>query len=128
MTQAFKTLVTYMGYIANIQQYQSWSGDFVKEEYFAAIKKVKKAFSEEDINFAELTKDELKMLRFVDFDKSNKNLIPLWLFRILPDHTKVKCFNGERTTVKDADDDIRFGCVAYMLILEKKDGANASSI
>ena len=128
MTQAFKTLVTYMGYIANIQQYQSWSGDFVKEEYFAAIEKAKKAFSEENINFAELTKNELKMLRFVDFDKSNKNLIPLWLFRILPDHTKVKCFNGERTTVKDADDDVRFGCVAYMLILEKKDGANASSI
>ena len=128
MTQAFKTLVTYMGYIANIGQYQSWSGDFVKKEYFDTIEKAKKAFSEENINFAELTKNELKMLRFVDFDKSNKNLIPLWLFRILPDHTKVKCFNGERTTVKDADDDIRFGCVAYMLILEKKDGANASSI
>ena len=44
MTQAFKTLVTYMGYIANIQQYQSWSGDFVKEEYFAAIENIKKAF------------------------------------------------------------------------------------
>ena len=128
MTQAFKTLVTYMGYIANIQQYQSWSGDFVKKEYFAAIKKAKKAFSDEDINFAELTQDELKMLRFADFNEDNKNLIPLWLFRILPDHTKVKCFNGERTTVKDADDDVRFGCVAYMLILEKKDGANASSI
>ena len=128
MTQAFKTLVTYMGYIANIQQYQSWSGDFVKEEYFAAIEKAKKAFSEENINFAELTKNELKMLRFVDFDKSNKNLIPLWLFRILPDHTKVKCFNGKRTTVKDADDDVRFGCTAYMLILEKKEEINASSI
>ena len=121
MTQAFKTLVTYMGYIANIGQYQSWSGDFVKKEYFAAIEKAKKAFSEENINFAELTKNELKMLRFVDFDKSNKNLIPLWLFRILPDHTKVKCFNGERTTVKDADDDVRFGCVAYMLILKVKE-------
>ena len=128
MTQAFKTLVTYMGYIANIGQYQSWSGDFVKEEYFAAIEKAKKAFSEENINFAELAQDELKMLRFADFNEDNKNLIPLWLFRILPDHTKVKCFNGERTTVKDADDDVRFGCVAYMLILEKEDGANASSI
>ena len=128
MTQAFKTLVTYMGYIANIQQYQSWSGDFVKEEYFAAIEKAKKAFSEENINFAELTQDELKMLRFADFNEDNKNLIPLWLFRILPDHTKVKCFDGEQTTVKDADDDVRVGCVAYMLILEKKDGANASSI
>ena len=99
MTQAFKTLVTYMGYIANIGQYQSWSGDFVKKQYFDTIEKAKKAFSEENINFAELTKNELKMLRFVDFDKSNKNLIPLWLFRILPDHTKVKCFDGEQTTV-----------------------------
>ena len=128
MTQAFKTLVTYMGYIANIGQYQSWSGDFVKEEYFAAIEKAKKAFSEENINFAELTQDELKMLRFADFNEDNKNLIPLWLFRILPDHTKVKCFNGKRTTVKDADDDVRFGCTAYMLILEKKEEINASSI
>ena len=75
MTQAFKTLVTYMGRIANIEQYQSWSGDFVKKEYFATIEKAKKAFSEEDINFAELTKDELKMLRFADFNKDNKNLI-----------------------------------------------------
>ena len=128
MTQAFKTLVTYMGYIANIGQYQSLSGDFVKKQYFYTIEKAKKAFSEEEINFAELTKDELKMLRFADFNKDNKNLIPLWLFRILPDHTKVKCLNGEQITVKDADDDVRFGCVAYMLILEKKDGANASSI
>ena len=32
-----------------------------------------------------------------------------------------KCFDGEQTTVKDADDDVRFGCVAYMLILEKKE-------
>ena len=43
MTQAFKTLVTYMGYIANIGQYQSWSGDFVKKQYFDTIEKAKKS-------------------------------------------------------------------------------------
>ena len=120
MTQAFKTLVTYMGYIANTEQYQSWPADFVKAKYFITIEKAKKAFSKENINFAELTKDELKMLRFTDFNEDNKNLIPLWLFRILPDHTKVKRLNGEQITVKDADDDALFGCVAYMLILEKE--------
>lgn len=120
MTPAFKKLATYMSYIANMQQYQSWTGDFVKKEYFTAIEKAKKAFSEEKINFAELTQDELKVLRFMDFDENNKNLIPLWLFRILPNDTKVKCFDGEETTIEKADDDVRFGCTAYMLILEKQ--------
>ena len=39
-----------------------------------------------------------------------------------------KCFDDCANCIKDGGDDIRFGCVAYMLILEKKDGANASSI
>ena len=120
MTPAFKKLATYMSYIANVPQYESWSGEFVKKEYFDAIEKAKNSFSEEKIDFSELTQDELEVLRFIDFDDDNKNLIPLWLFRILPDDTKIKCFNGEEKTVKDSSDDVRCGCTAYMLIIEKQ--------
>ena len=119
MTPAFKKLATYMSYIANVPQYESWSGEFVKKEYFDAIEKAKNSFSEEKIDFSELTEDELEVLRFRGFDDDNKNLIPLWLFRILPDDTKIKCFSGEEKTVKDASDDVRYGCTAYMLIIEK---------
>jgi hypothetical protein len=115
MTKTFTTLATYMGWLANIGIYESWSGDFIKKELFSAFEHAKKEFAVnyEDLNFKELTSQELKLLRFADFDDNTKNLIPLWLFRVLPDDIKLESFRGETCLKKDADDDIRFGCTVY---------------
>ena len=64
MTPAFKKLATYMSYIANVPQYKSWNGKFVKKEYFDAIEKAKNSFSEEKIDFSICSSDNVYFLFF----------------------------------------------------------------
>ena len=118
MTKTFNTLATYMSGLANATLYENWSGDFVKKEFFSAVEKAKERFGliYKDLNFEELTPEELRLLRFMDFDDDIKNLIPLWLFRILPDDTILREFSEKVSLKKDADDDVRFGCTAYRFV------------
>jgi len=48
-------------------------------------------------------------------EKKHLLLIPLWLFNYLPDDRKLICIDGSEVEKKDADNDIRMGCVAYMI-------------
>jgi hypothetical protein len=101
--------------------YQSWGGDFTKEEVFDKIKVLKVEFAKETIDYAEITDDYLRLLGFKPWSEKNDMLIPMWLFRLLPDDTKLYCPLTENETLlrKDADDDCRFGCSAFALLETK---------
>lgn len=102
--------------------YDSWSGDFIKEGVFDKIKVLKtEVFWKETIDYAKLTHSDLRLLGFKPWDEKNDMLIPMWLFRLLPDDTKLYCPLTENETLlrKDADDDCRFGCSAFALLETK---------
>lgn len=117
MSDSFKALCRYMNYIAGTMEYTSWSDSFFRKEFLERQKNAKTQFECQAIKWDEISNDEYKLLGFRDFDENTKNLIPLWLFKILPDDTKVISFSGNQETIKTADDDVRFGCTAFMLVL-----------
>lgn len=114
MTKEYKHLANYATFLANTTNYDSWDNKSIGIELMENLDKLKDDFPK-DFNFNNLTDEELKLLRFRDFDDNSKNLIPLWIFRILDEDTKLISFSGKRCIKKDADDDIRYGCTAYML-------------
>jgi hypothetical protein len=92
-----------------------WTGDVFRDELLKSIAKLK--IPEGEVDFTELTEQEMRLLGFRDWD-AHYLLIPIWLFRILPDTLElILPFDhpSRTTTVADADDDIRFGCVLYSL-------------
>jgi hypothetical protein len=105
--------------------FKSWESDFIKEELFNGIDTIRDHFSREEIDYTGLSIDELKQLGFHAWDENMDMLIPMWLFRLLPDETSLYCpLNEDQDTVlrKDADDDYRFGCSAYCLAKLKNKG------
>lgn len=115
MSNEFRLLCDYMRYIANTMNYTSWSDEMVGQEFREKIENAKQEFLKQNVDFTKLSDEEYKMLGFQDWDEETKNLIPLWLFRLLPDETPLRSFCGSKELKKDADDDVRFGCTAYVL-------------
>ena len=75
---------------------------------------------EKHIDFNNLTIDEALELRFKLWDEdTDLYLFPLYLVPIIPQGIEVTSIRGETYEYdKDtADNDIRFGCVAYGLVL-----------
>lgn len=73
------------------------------------------------IDLENLTTDEAHELRFGKWDEdSNLYLFPLWLVPIIPDGMTVYSLDEKPFIYKasEADNDIRYGCVAYGLMLE----------
>ena len=70
------------------------------------FKKVNKDIAVDCLLFGTLTKEKAE---------DHKFLVPLWLFNYLPEDMELECINGNIEKRKDADNDIRFGCVAYMI-------------
>ncbi len=69
------------------------------------------------IDFTKLTVEEAKELRFRKWDEELPDLwlFPLWLVPIIPEGLEVMDISGDKYKYKKetADNDIRFGCVAY---------------
>lgn len=69
------------------------------------------------IDFSKITIEEAKELRFQRWDEEQPNfwLFPLYLVPIIPEGLEVMSISGDKFKYeKDkADNDIRFGCVAY---------------
>ncbi|UQJ95089.1 hypothetical protein IANJMKHF_00183 [Klebsiella phage CPRSA] len=62
----------------------------------------------------ELSLDELEELNFSRWDEhSGLRLIPLWLLPYIDPEAKVLCIDGNEVLFKDADNDHRFGMLAY---------------
>ena len=69
------------------------------------------------IDFSKITIEEAEELRFQRWDEEQPNfwLFPLYLVPIIPEGLEVMSISGDKFKYeKDkADNDIRFGCVAY---------------
>lgn len=126
-----KLLLGYMRLMAHIsaESFESWDSDFIKKEMFERISKLKASFSSELIDWTTYTEDELRILGFRKWDDKGDWLIPMWLFRLLPDETLLYCplallycplesdtTLNESILKKNADDDYRMGCSAYSLV------------
>ena len=75
------------------------------------------------IDFTKLTAEEARELRFGKWDeKSNLWLFPLYLVPIIPEGLEVMSISGNKYKYeKDkADNDIRFGCVAYGIEIKEE--------
>jgi len=120
MSESFKILIGYSTYLTNILNYDTWKDEEIGKKFREKEKTVKKGcqkkFLENEIDFSELSEKELQLLGFSTFNESCKNLIPPWIFRLLPNNTRLVSFNGEMKIKKDADDDVRFGVTAYRLM------------
>ena len=87
------------------------------------IKENKKSFEEfyeelkKHIDFTKLTVEEAKELRFKRWSDEQPNLwlFPLYLVPIIPEGLEVTSISGNKYKYEKekADNDIRFGCVAY---------------
>lgn len=87
------------------------------------IKENKKGFEEfyeelkKHIDFTKLTVEEAKELRFKRWSDEQPNLwlFPLYLVPIIPEGLEVTSISGNKYKYEKekADNDIRFGCVAY---------------
>lgn len=105
--------------------YKNWSPDFVYKEVFEGIDKLKAHYEAWNIDYTQITSEELLGVGFRYWDKEEKHLlIPIWLFRLLPDDEKLYSpLSGSHIIElkKDCDEDCRFGCVAYSLAVLKNE-------
>lgn len=96
--------------------YDNWSKELKikenKESFDKFYEELKK-----HIDFTKITTEEAKELRFQRWDEEHPNLwlFPLYLVPIIPEGLEVTSISGNKYKYeKDkADNDIRFGCVAY---------------
>ena len=70
-------------------------------------------------NFKKVDPDIAYALGFANWTKECKEkhllLIPFWLFNYLPDDMVLNCIDESKAEKKNADNDIRCGCVGYMI-------------
>ena len=72
----------------------------------------------QSINFINISEKVLHLCGFFNWDKEHKDyrLIPLWIFEFIPSGTELLSIDGKTVKMSpDLDNDIRFGCVAFML-------------
>lgn len=70
-----------------------------------------------DIEFTKLTKEKLSDYGFRIWSKKENNfLIPLYLKKCID--MEVTCINGSKVPLSKADNDIRYGCIAYGISIE----------
>ena len=105
---------------ANLNTY-NWSAKFKEQEvksYFETFYNSIKKY----LNLEELTVQEAKELRFQKWDdKSDLWLFPLWVLPLIPEGMEVVTISGEtiKFNRKEVDDDIRFGCLAFGVVLKE---------
>ena len=102
---------------AEVMNYPNWSDQFAAKQ----IREIPKALDIQigKINIAELTEPQMDDLGFGRwFDDHPMRMIPLWLFKFLPDEIESECIDGTKSVLKtaDMDNDHRFGCIAYGIL------------
>ena len=99
---------------AEVMNYTNWSDELAAKQ----IREISEVLADKigKINIAELTAPQMDDLGFGRWSKDNlMRLIPLWLFKFLPDEIESECIDGTKAVLKTAemDNDNRFGCLAY---------------
>lgn len=120
-TKTYKQLASYQTFIANSAGacYPEWGEQKVAGHIFSSRDSVKNhmiGFARNEMDVWELSDEEKTLLGFAKWDdKSDKWLIPVWLFNLLPlgipIHSPV---TGSNDVIEDdTNDDYRLGCVGY---------------
>lgn len=124
MTQfelAKRYMVMHSNKMAECVEY-GWSSDFIASEIKGFPEKLKSMSGYQSIDPNNLTKSQLIELGGNKWSEELPNLvlIPIWMLPHLPDEFKGASFSGEEVTMKksEIDNDQRFGCLAYGVILE----------
>ena len=99
---------------AEVMNYSSWDDGFAAKQ----IREIPETLAAEigKINIAELTAPQMDDLGFGQLSKDDPmRLIPLWLFKFLPDEIECKSIDGAKSVRKteEMDSDHSFGCLAY---------------
>ena len=102
-----------LAYLSQSYFYENWDNDFSRKESKEIMKNFETAMKKLDVDFNNLTAEECCALGC-----SEKYLIPLYLFDVIPDGTKViDIFEKEYEWDKSKmNNDHRGGYLAYMLI------------
>lgn len=120
-TEIINCFVKYTNRIAQPIHYTYWSDIFCREEIRSSTMDFLSELRKH-IDFSNLTKKEALELGFGLWD-NNLYLIPLYLLPIIPLGTELTCIDG--TTIKynglNVDDDVRCGCIAWGINVEKED-------
>lgn len=101
--------------------YESWSNEFRLEE----IRKSRDEFLEyikENLDWNDIDLETCKLLGFKRWSEDMPKLwlIPGYLYTIIPLGLKVRSIGGdERAWTGEEDNDVRFGCLAYGIEVNK---------
>ncbi len=99
---------------AEVMNYPSWGSEFAYKQITELAERIKENSTFNFINPSDLTLSEMKELGFCKWEeKSKMMLIPLWLMQFIDPELEVTCISGEVCKFKDADNDNRYGCLAY---------------
>lgn len=105
--------------------YEAWDDAFARKEVKNAwsnasdIMRRKRFISFGPSDIKGLSSDELDTLGFGRWDReSGLRLIPLWLVSYISDDTELTCLDGSKALKKDCDLDVRFGCIAYGIVIK----------
>lgn len=119
-------LTWFMNRVAETTTYESWSNDYKVKAIKNASDKMYAELAKH-INIETLTAEEAKELRFCKWSDEMPNLwlFPLWMLPLIPEGMMVMDISGETYPFEraTADDDIRFGCLAYGIEVKSKDVA-----
>ena len=102
-------------YVSAVKEYSNWDDRFSREEVVKHLTNMQKTVKKL-IDLNDLSKYQLTALGFSPWSESSPvMLVPLHLFPVLRDGTKLTCIDGEEFVVgkDEIDNDIRFGCIAY---------------
>lgn len=103
-----------MNTTAEVMNYISWGSEYSYKRIMELPEKIKGKGDFKFIDPTELTLDEMKELGFNRWSSDNPiMLIPLWLMPFIDPKVEVTDIEGEKSLFKDADNDNRYGCLAY---------------
>ena len=107
--------------LVHIKNCSSWSDEFCRKETAAILVSIQRIIKGNVGEITDLPSEDLLNLAFTKWEEDSELLlIPLLLKDLIPKDFEVTCIDGTKCKVEDADDDIRFGCVAYGFIPKDK--------
>lgn len=72
------------------------------------------------IDWKNLTIEEARELRFRKWDEeSDLWLIPIWLYPFIPEDLELTSIGGNKGFAPNIDTDVRFGCLAWGILLKE---------
>lgn len=128
-----KEVVNHLTWLTNqlsqIYMYSNCSNELKAQEINEGFNRFYKSLgSKKYIDFKNITREEASELRFGKWSEEQPNLwlFPLWIVPLIPDGMTVYGLDGKpfKYEKEKTDNDIRFGCVAYGILIDEEDNNN----